>query len=647
MEGFMAENATEERLEVAVDNTPLWEQLSALLRSQTDKDFLSGIFFADEDNTPSQNERVTSFTRILRSKYDDFDDLKPSLQRKALEASLREFERFEALEARIKEEKAKLSPAARARLEAKKTISDLSLSAKKREAELKVFLRDEGQAYRKEKKGAKIGGLGNIFHATLGRHVFAPLHRYIGQPIMSISETQKKQRGPFWKMVGLGALAILGTAVFVGSGGFLIGAIAAGGGLGLAMPCIGLAASAFFTWKTGKNIPEAYENWQDVRESALSEQRTRDEEFAAKNATYRDGNSDYVRGLEASASVIKMKGFDESDFQGREGSLDVTNGRFLMSKRMFQQYNGIVDVGFNRKTGELVFALRNTDGLSSNEITNMIEDIVARSTGKSVTQATVLGQSCDSVDAMTTVLEKSAKTDLLNNRLTELEKGLTPEILSKIVAKALVTPNPSEVGERGHPQILGKAAEVMEVSSISQPEVYTGFIEKAKPILDTTISRLTGGKINDLTEGNIGQITNAIMASSIENYDGLKVTEKKLALVKVLATSSDPATVTAAAIEASRLGITKKKFASIEDTAVAWANDPQDEKSNINIFTANILRDLEITSTSLGKKNLQEHVKTLNASAEAILTSTFSGSDTIEVGAWTLIKETQTAAART
>jgi hypothetical protein len=589
---------------------------------------------------------VTSLTRILRSKYGDFDNLKPKLQRKALEASLREFEQFEALEERIKEEKARLSPAARARLEGKKTIFDPSLSAKKREAELKVFLRDEGQTYRSVKKEAKIGGLGNLFHATLGRHFFAPLHRYIGQPIMSISETQKKQRGPFWKMVGLGALAILGTAVFVGSGGFLIGAIAAGGGLGLAMPCIGLAASSFVTWKAGKNISEAYESWIDVRESALSEQRTRDEEFAAKNDTYRDGNSDYVRGLEASASVIKMKGFDESDFQGREGSLDVTNGRFLMSKRMFQHYNGIVDVAFNRKTGELVFALRNTDGLSSNEITKMIEDIVARSTGKSVTQATVLGQSCDSVDAMTTVLEKSAKTDLLNNRLAELEKGLTPERLSKIVARALVAPKPSEVGERGHPQILGKAAEFMEVSS-ENSEVYTGFIEKATPILNNAISELTAGKINDLYAGNIGQITNAIMASSIENYDNLKVTEKKLALVKVLATSSDPATVTAAAIEASRLGITKEKFASIEDTAVAWANDPQDEKSNINIFTANILRDLEITSTSLGRTNLQEHVKTLNASAEAILTSTFSGSDKIEVGAWTLIKETQTASART
>ena len=643
----MAETDAEQRLGVAVDNIQPYDRLSSLLRNQRDQEFLRGIFFADEDNTPSQNKRVTSLTRILRSKYDDFDDLKPSLQRKALEASLKEFERFEALEARIKEEKEKLSPAARARLEGKKTISDLSLSAKKREAELKVFLRDEGQAYRKEKKGAKIGGLGNIFHATLGRHFFAPLHRYIGQPIMSISETQKKQRGPFWKMVGLGALAILGTAVFVGSGGFLIGAIAAGGGLGLAMPCIGLAASSFVTWKAGKNISEAYENWQDVRESALSEQRTRDEEFAGKNDTYRDGNSDYVRGLEASASVIKMKGFDESDFQGREGSLDVTSGRFLMSKRMFQHYNGIVDVAFNRKTGELVFALKNTDGLSSNEITKMIEDIVARSTGKSVTQATVLGQSCDSLDAMTTVLEKNAKTDLLNNRLTELERGLTPERLSKIVARALVAPNPSELGERGHPQILGKAAEFMEVSSISQPEVYTGFIEKAKPILGTTISRLTGGKINDIIEGNIGQITNAIMASSIENYDGLKVTEKKLALVKVLATSSDPATVTAAAIEAGRLGISKEKFASIENTAVAWANDPKDEKSNISNFTANILRDLEITSTTLGRTNLQEHVKTLNASAEAILTSTFSGSDKIEVGAWTLIKETQTAAART
>jgi hypothetical protein len=428
----------------------------------------------------------------------------------------------------------------------------------------------------------------------------------------------------------------------VGSGGFLMGAIAVGWGWGLVMPFIGFVASAVATWEVAKHIPEAYENWKDVRDLALSEQRTRDEEFAAKNDTYRDGNSAYARGLEASASVIKIKGFDESDFQGREGSLDVTSGRFLMSKRMFQQYNGIVDVAFNRKTGELVFALRNTDGLSSNEITNMIEDIVARSTGKSVTQATVLGQSCESLDAMTTVLEKNAKTDLLNNRLAELESGLTPEILSKIMAKALVTPNPSEVGERGHPQILGIAAEVMEVSSISQPEVYTGFIEKAKPILDTTISRLTGGKINDLTEGNIGQITNAIMASSIENYDGLKVTEKKLALVKVLATSSDPATVTAAAIEASRLGITKEKFASIEDTAVAWASDPQDEKSNISNFTANILRDLEITPRGSGPA-----LQSLYASAEAILTSTFSESDKIEVGAWTLIKETQTASART
>ena len=96
----MAETDAEQRLGVAVDNIQPYDRLSSLLRNQRDQEFLRGIFFADEDNTPSQNERVTSFTRILRSKYDDFDDLKPSLQRKALEASLKEFERFEALESR-------------------------------------------------------------------------------------------------------------------------------------------------------------------------------------------------------------------------------------------------------------------------------------------------------------------------------------------------------------------------------------------------------------------------------------------------------------------------------------------------------------------------------------------------------------------
>ncbi|MFM7631071.1 MAG: hypothetical protein ACKO43_04585, partial [Alphaproteobacteria bacterium] len=108
--------------------------------------------------------------------------------------------------------------------------------------------------------------------------------------------------------------------------------------------------------------------------------------------------------------------------------------------------------------------------------------------------------------------------------------------------------------------------------------------------------------------------------------------------------SSDPAVLTATAIEATRLGITQTTFASIKDTAVAWANDPQDEKSNIRSFTASILKDLEITPTSLGKTKIKENLITLHTSAKEILESTFSESGNIEAGAWTLIKQREAAA---
>lgn len=574
----MVESATEQRLEVAVENAPFSDRLLTLLRNQRDKNFLEGIYGGDgivdpNDTTPSKNERAEAFQSLLNRQYPDFDDLKPGLQRKALEATLREFERFEALEERIQEEKERLSPAARARLEAKSTISDLTLSARKRERELNVFLRDEGKAYRALKKQAKIGGLGNLFHATLGRHVFSPLNRYIGQPIMSISKTQKQQRGPFWKMVGLSALAVLGAAAVVGSGGLLIGAIAAGGGWGLAMPCIGVLASGWGTWEAGKNISEAYENWRDVRETALSEQDTRDKAFAEKNDAYRDGNSDYVRGLEASNSVIKIKGFDERDFQGREGSLDVTSGSFLMSKRMFQQYNGIVEVGFNRKTGELVFALTNTDGLSSDQITNIIEDIVARATGKKVTNATVLGQTCNSLDDMTKVLKDNAETTLLNNRLDQLKSGL-PAKMDQILTGALLHGAPKNDKQGGGiAQYLAIARNVMGISSETHQTVLDGFNASATHALEAALRELTGKQ--DITLEGANPVSAAATQIMGNVTKGLSPEQQKLTLVKAALGGSVPeelklfqkTIVTAASIEIAKLGLQKqlKAVADIRD----------------------------------------------------------------------------------
>ena len=626
----MAENATEERLKVAVEKAPLHDKLSPLLRNKGDQEFLTGIFGGDgivdpNDNTSSTNERAEAFERLLQRQYPNFEDLKLRLQKKALKATLEEFRQTEAFLERLEEERKGLSPAARARLEAKTTISDSTLSAKKREAELKVFLRDEGKGYRDLKKQAKIGGLDNLFHATVGRYVFAPLHRYIGQPIMSISETQKKQRGPFWTMVGLGALAVLGAAAVVGSGGLLIGAIAAGGGWGLAMPCIGLAASSLVTWKAGKNIPEAYENWQDVREIALSEQQTRDKAFEAKNDAYRDGYTPEVKALELSPSLIRMKGFNESDFQGRAGSLDVATGRFLMSKQMFLKYNGAADIAFNRSTGELLIALKNTDGRTAEQNAEMIEEIVLAATGRDVGKSVVFGKPCSGLDGMKAALKE--KDELrYQGRLQNLEKDLNSK-LDDILSESLVTPIPETAGTKGYAPFVGIAAKAMEVSGANDAKLYGDFTASiAPPILNNAISELTGKKISSVTDANIREITIAIMANAIPNYEKLTENQQKLALVKVALGGAVPeklaafgnTVITAAAIEASRLGVTEKQIQGV----VGLARDAGGQGNQRNHKPSDILEALGIersVSTNNRGNQLKRFESGLMETAQNIL----------------------------
>ena len=646
----MVESAAEQRLEVAVDNTPLYNRLSTLLRNQRDQEFLRGIFAGDgivntNDSTPSRNERVEAFQSLLQRQYPNFEDLKLGLQKKALKAALEEFRQTEAFLERLEEEREGLSPAARARLEAKKTISDFTLSAKKREAELKVFLRDEGKDYRALKKQAKIGGPGNLFHTTLGRHVFSQLHRHIGQPIRSMIETKAKQTGPFWKMVGLGALAVLGAAAVVGSGGLLIGAIAAGGGWGLAMPCIGLAASSLVTWKAGKNIPEAYENWQDVREIALSEQQTRDKAFEAKNDAYRDGYTPEVKALELSPSLIRMKGFNESDFQGRAGSLDVATGRFLMSKQMFLKYNGAADIAFNRSTGELLIALKNTDGRTAEQNAEMIEEIVLAATGRDVGKSVVFGKSCSGLDGMKAALEE--KDELrYQGRLQNLEKDLNSK-LDDILSESLVTPIPETAGTKGYAPFVGIAAKAMEVSGANDAKLYGDFTASiAPPILNNAISELTGKKISSVTDANIREITTAIMANAIPNYENLTINQKKLALVNVASGGGVPkelaaygnTVTTAAAIEASRLGVTEKQFEQVAKTRNGMGESPNE--NDFKKARMNILKALDIKFT---KDTPENDVTKFANLAQEILTSKGSVSaEALQVVA----AQTQTAAAR-
>ncbi len=652
----MVENdAATQRLNVEVANAPRHEQLSALLRSKTDKDYLSGIFFVEEntnagDETPSINETLDAFERLLQRQSPNFYDLKPNLQRKALKAALEEFRQTEAFLERLREERKGLSPEAAAELERNRTISNTELSAKERALELDVFLSGQIQSYRSLKKAAKIGPLSNLANTTVGRNVLSPLMRHIWQPIVSANKAQKQQRGPFWKMVGLGALAVLGV---VGSGGFLMGAIAVGWGWGLAMPFIGFVASAVATWKVAENVSDAYGDWKHARKVALREKATRDEEFILQNKAYRDGYTAEVKALEASASLIRIKGVNEHDFQGRAGSLDTATGRFLMSKKMFLKYNGAVDMAFNRSTGEFLVVLKNTDGRTAKQNAAMIEEIVLAATGRDVGESVVLGKPCNGLDAMKAVLEENAETVLLNNRLADLKAGL-PEKMDQILTQALLNGAPrGDTKTGGVAQFLENARRAMGVWSQTPQSVRDGFDTSATTALENALRELTGKEDISLEQAN--PVTTAaaqIMGNVIENYDTLGKNEQKLALAN-LALGNVPkgyekyanTIATAAAIEASRLGVTEQGFKKVRDSVESWKIDAQDETSNIDIFTSNVLTGLGIKVRG-NSSNLEEISSQLRASATEIVNGTFHQNFSVSPAAWQVAAQREAVGGR-
>ena len=302
---------------------------------------------------------------------------------------------------------------------------------------------------------------------------------------------------------------------------------------------------------------------------------------------------------------------------------------------MFQHYNGIVDVAFNRKTGELVFALKNTDGLSSGEITNMIEDIVARSTGKNVGNATVLGQSCNDLNGMKAVLEEKdeiRRENRFNALATKLEENL-----DQVLSESLVTPIPQKAGEKGYAPFVGIAAKVTEVSAASDPNLYERFTENlATPVLQKAISELTNGKIKDFTDGNIQQTTAAIMGNVISNYENLTTNQKKLALVNAALGGNVPeqlvayrkAIATAAAIEASRLGVTEKQIEKVRQISARLDQNREGESSDIGSFGKEVLNALNLKGPS-GKLDVDD----LRVS-KSILNSTFPQNFSVSPEAW-------------
>ena len=635
MEGFMAETTA-----TMTATTSSFDSLFAVFPSKKrfpwSPDYRANAGFLQSLNGDN-SEQKQKFIDFLREQQPSFDEISsPSVKAETLSDIISEFRFKREFEAYYNAQKENLSPANYAKLTSH--ISD-NLNGKTFEEKMagaENFVTSTlGKQWDQNRDQSAIGPFGNFLHTTFGRPL-AGINKRL-KPLQlhfKAFRDTAEQRGKVQRLVlgtalaGVAAFALLTVALPAAIAASTFAAVATGLG---AIACGGL--TAFFASKA----PKAIRDLNHAKSTANTERTRSLKNFERENAQYRNGPA---LSNDSNDSVIAIHGITESDFRGN-ALLDVKNGNVLLPESMHLKYGGCATLQFDRIKNQLLITLNNIDGLTPEQNAKMIKEIAEACTGKAVGKATALGQSCESLDAMTKALKENAETVLLNNRLTELEKGLTPEILSKIMAKALVTPNPSEVGERGHPQIPGIAAAVMEVSS-ENSEVYTGFIERATPILNNTISQLTGKQFNNTTDGNIGQITNAIMASSVENYPKLNEAEKKLALVQVLANSTDPATVTAAAIEASRFGITKETFANIKDTAVVWAKgDPQDETSNISSFTADILRDLKITPRGSGPA-----LRSLYASAEAILTSTFSGSDKIEADAWTLIKQTQAATAR-
>jgi hypothetical protein len=595
----------------------------------------------------NNSDEKTPFLTFLKQ-YPSFEEIKdPAVKAKTLSGIISEFQFSQQYKSYINEQRESLSPNNYAKFESYVTnLRDTTFEAKMARAEAFVTS-DLGRQWDDTREKSNIGRFGNLWHATAGRHLAAPAHRLLKpfQLRFKAFRDTSSQKAKFFGLVlgtavtGVAAVGLLTVALPAAIAAGTFAAVAAG----LATAGCG-ALTAFFASKA----PQAIRDLQQANAVARAERINSQKEFEAKNDMYRNGPE---LSKDSKDSVIAIHGITESDFNGN-ALLDVRNGNVLLPEAMHLKYGGCATLKFDRIKNQLLITLDNIDGQTPDENAKMIREIAEACTGKTVGKATVLGTSCDTIDAMTKVLKENAETVLLNNRLADLENALPVE-MDKILTKALLSGTPQD-SSGGIAQYAATAAQVLNVSAGNDQRVYDAFKTRAETKLQEALRELTGKQNITLEQAN--PVTTAaaqIMGNVIENYDTLGENEQKLALAN-LALGNVPkgyekyanTIATAAAIEASRLGVTEQGFKKVRDSVESWKIDAQDETSNIDIFTSNVLTGLGI-KVSGNSSNLKEISSQLRASATEIVNGTFPQNFSVSPEAWQVAAQREAVGTRT
>jgi hypothetical protein len=634
MEGFMAEN------DVAVAGAPegISDRLSDSDRNtirqfgrilSVGKGFLGLSSYSEErsflrslnnpnGDGPSQEEFLAFFAEQTTSAF--WNIAKPKVQAQELSEIIARFEQKKQCEAYLKALETELSPHNNAQLQAH--IGNLGdVSDKVKMAAARGFvLGDLGKQYEDTRKNSGIRRSGNLWHTTLGRNVAAPVNRLF-QPIASHMKAFQATSGAWGKVLGL---SVAGGIAFWAAAALLF-PVSALGVVGAVIFAGGGVAAAF-------QMPGAFKNLTRVQAQAEAARIQRDENFAKQNQKYRVGR-EFTNENTAEKSLITIEGIQEHHFAGK-ARLNVTTGAVMLPEAMHLRYAGFADLVFDRKTQQLRITLQNSDGIPPEQKATMIQEIVTACTGQEIKKSVVLGKPCDGFQGMKDALNANEET-IVNNRLADLVENKLPLRMDEILAKALLSPSPKDPASGGIARYAATAAEVLLVAEGN----YDAFKTKAETKLQEALSELTGKEDIRLEQAN--PVTTAaaqIMGNVTKNYDKLGENEQKLALAN-LALGNVPKNfekyrnviATAAAIEASRLGVTEQQIENVRQISARLDQNREGESSDIGSFGKEVLNALNLKGPS-GKLDVDD----LRVS-KSILNSTFPKNFSVSPEAWQVV----------
>ena len=638
MEGFMAENErpeTMDKLDPSSQNNQQFNQ-DLLARLQPILSVRRGFLgladsskersFLDSLNNEELSQFVAFFTENTTSSF--WNIAKPKVQAKELSEIIQRFEQKTKYDAYLQELETELSPHNNAQLKAHiGNLGDVSDKVKMAAARGFVF-GDLGHQYEATLKQSGIRRSGNLWHTTLGRNVAAPVNRLF-QPIASHMKAFQATSGAWGKVLGLsvaGGIAFWAAAALlfpVSALGVVGAVIFAGGGVAAAL-----------------QMPGAFKNLTRVQAQAEAARIQRDENFAKQNQKYRVG-MEFTNENTAEKSLITIEGIQEHHFAGK-ARLNVTTGAVMLPEAMHLRYAGFADLVFDRKTQQLRITLQNSDGIPPEKKATMIQEIVTACTGQDINKSVVLGTPCNDFKEMKNALNANEET-IVNNRLADLVENKLPLRMDEILTKALLKGTPQD-SSGGIARYAATAAEVLLVAEGN----YDAFKTKAETKLQEALRELTGKEGIRLEQANpVTTVATQIMGNVIKNYDQLGENEQKLALAN-LALGNVPKNfekyrnviATAAAIEASRLGVTEQQIENVRQISARLDQNREGESSDIGSFGKEVLNALNLKGPS-GKLDVDD----LRVS-KSILNSTFPKNFSVSPEAWQVAAQREAVGTR-